>query len=51
MERTPRFASETFSSMKANMRRPVPRTPQALEFYLGAVVDLKGLPPCVALFR
>ena len=25
-----------------------PRTPQALEFYLGAVVDLKPPPPCVA---
>ena len=23
-------------------------TPPALEFYLGAVVDLKGSPPCVA---
>ena len=27
------------------------RTPPALEFYLGAVVDLKGPPPCVAPSR
>ena len=26
-------------------------TPQALEFYLGAVVDLKGSPPCAAPSR
>ena len=28
-----------------------PRTPKALEFYLGAVVDLKGPLPCVAPSR